>query len=305
MSDADGPAGPSEPMHVPEFPLYDMLLGATGPLDGKFPHMRGGYTIWPNGAEVAKAHLRIMAIGNSTSLWNLAPWSRLLGERLRAEGHAVAVYNGAGRGNSSSQEVLRVLRDAPAIGPDVILSLSGICDIGWIQNPREYPYRLKYGRGIEAAALEAGVIGKALHGYPEADASPGRIWCRNQRFMALMAGEMGMAIHTYLQPVMGTGAYDPTPQEQAMYDAKAGVRLKVADRCYGDCVADFYAEVRAIMATDPGAYDHVTDLTDVFDGVPFPAYMDHRHQTPEGVAHLAAAIGDHLGPHLSPPQSSA
>jgi len=123
--------------------LYDPYLSAIGP-KGDHPHFKGGYKVWPDGARVARADLRLMCIGNSTSLWPTAAWSLDLGKLLTRDDRIVAIYNGAGKGNTSSQEVVRVLRDAPGIQPHMIISLSGICDVGYLLNTKNYPFRHKY-----------------------------------------------------------------------------------------------------------------------------------------------------------------
>ena len=116
--------------------LYDPYMGAVSPV-GQHKYVAGGYKIWPeNRAAVQAADLRIMSMGNSTSLWPSAAWSLELGQMLTTPERKVAVYNGAGKGNTSSQELLRVMRDAPGIAPHVILSLSGICDIGYLLNAK-------------------------------------------------------------------------------------------------------------------------------------------------------------------------
>ena len=267
--------------------LYDPYLSFVGP-KGDHAHFSGGYKIWPNGARVAIADVRLMCIGNSTSLWPASAWSLELAKMLTTPDKIVAIYNGAGKGSTSSQEVLRVLRDAPVIKPDVIISLSGICDIGYLLNSKGYPFRHKYTRRAMDSLKENGVVDDVVFGLPD-PALPAQVWCRNQRMARVLAQDQGSEMLTILQPVQGYGNYPQTEAEKEFYAGKAKVVLKAMDKPYGECVTDFYTGVKEIIAADPDRYDHVLDLTDAFDDCP-GAYRDHRHQTPEGVTHLATKI---------------
>ncbi|KZX97291.1 MAG: SGNH/GDSL hydrolase family protein [Sulfitobacter sp.] len=275
--------------------LYDPYLSAVSP-KGDHGHFSGGYKIWPNGARVAQADVRLMCIGNSTSLWPDAAWSLELGKMLTTPDRIVAVYNGAGKGNTSSQEVLRVLRDAPVIAPDLIVSLSGICDIGYLLNAKNYPFRHKYTRRAMDHLKEHGLVNDVVFGLPD-PALPAEVWCRNQRMARALAQETGSEILTFLQPIQGYGAYPQTEAERAFYDSKAKVVLKAADKPYGECLRAFYEGVKDIMAAQPEAYRHIVDLTDAFDDCP-GAYRDHRHQSPRGVTHLAKKILPHVQARL-------
>ena len=282
--------------------LYDPYLSAVSP-KGEHAHFSGGYKIWPNGARVAAADVRLMCIGNSTSLWPDAAWSLELGKMLTTPDQIVAIYNGAGKGNTSSQEVLRVLRDAPVINPDLIISLSGICDIGYLLNAKGYPFRHKYTRRAMDYLKENDIISDVVFGMPD-PSLPAQVWCRNQRMARVLAHDQGSDILTILQPVQGYGNYPQTDEEKAFYESKAKVVLKAADKPYGDCVMDFYTSVKEIIAADPETYDHVLDLTGAFDDCP-GAYRDHRHQTPDGVTHLATKILPYVQARLDALQAGA
>ena len=274
--------------------FFDPYLSVVSP-PARWPRMEGGYKIWPETPGDAPVRLRLMTIGNSTSLWPAYPWSLELGQALEAAGHGpVEVWHGAGKGGTSSQEVLRVLRDAPAIRPDLIVSLSGICDIGYLLNQKGQPHKHKYARRVMDFAAQAGIVGRGVFYGPEDDPGTAAIWCRHQRFMRALADEMGIPILTFLQPVMGAGGFTGSEEEQAMFAAKKDTVLRGNDaQTYGESVTEFYDGVHAIIAADPAAHAHVVDLTGAFDGMT-GVYRDHRHQTPEGVSHLARTIRPHV-----------
>lgn len=278
-----------KPIQSPEIDVYDPFMGSVNP-PGGYANFTGGYKIWPEDKVAsAAANLRIMSMGNSTNLWPSAAWSMELGEMLSEHpaltAHKIAVYNGAGKGNTSSQEVLRVLRDAPGIAPHMILSLSGICDIGHLLNLRTNPFSHKYTRQVLNLVRNTETVGTLAYGYPH-EVSTAVTWCRHQRMARVIADEMGIPIVVFLQPVQGYGRYDQSPEEFAFLDEKSKVVIKAANKPYIDCVTDFYTEVLQIIAANPVAYNHVVDFTDVFADCP-GAYRDHRHQSPLGVTHLA------------------
>jgi hypothetical protein len=267
--------------------MFDPLLGQVN-ARGEHPHFRGGYKIWPDAARTARAKFRIMTIGNSTSLWPAYPWSLFLGKNLRAAGRSVAIFNGAGKGHSSSQELLRVVRDAPAIRPHLIVALSGICDVGYLVNAKNYPFLHKYSRDLMELVKTTGYAAAVNSGYPDS-ASPAEIWCRNQRLARVLAAELGIEYLTILQPVMGYGRYERSPAEEEMFRQKAAVVLKSYDRPYGEAIREFYDEVLERIAAEPERYPHVVNLIDVFADAR-DVYKDHRHPTEEGCKVLAAAI---------------
>jgi hypothetical protein len=270
---------------------FDPLLSAVAP-KGEWPFYRGGYNLWPNPKALETARIRLMTMGNSTSLWPDAAWAIELGNGLKSQGFDVALAHGAGKGNSSSQELLRVVRDMPALKPDLVLSLSGICDIGYMINAKTYPFAHKYIRRFVDYALEHGFSTAATYGYPDL-ASPAEIWCRNQKMSRALTQAMGVDQIVFLQPVQGFGSYPWTDEEKAFYARKAEVVLKSINKPYGDCVVEFYTQVRAAIAADPDDYHHIIDLTEVFADCP-GAYRDHRHQSAKGVAKIAQQMLPHV-----------
>ncbi|MEP2683866.1 MAG: hypothetical protein ABJP44_19610 [Sulfitobacter sp.] len=271
-----------------ELQYFDPYLSAIGP-PTRNPRTTGGYKLWPDEAHPRKPDVTLMTIGNSTSLWPAYPWSLELAQSLSGPDYLVELWHGAGKGNTSSQELMRVLRDAPVIKPDLIISLSGICDIGYLLNAPTHPYLHKYTRKVLDFALEAGIVTRKLVYGPPDSSSPAEVWCRNQRFARLLADELGIKLLTLLQPVQGYGNYPQSAAEKEFYESKAKVVLRGVNKTYGEAVQDFYTEVKSIIAARPEAYSHVVDITDVFDDCP-GAYRDHRHQTPLGSTHLAQKI---------------
>lgn len=270
---------------------FDPLLSAVAP-KGEWPFYRAGYNLWPNPRALETAAIRLMTMGNSTSLWPDAAWAIELGIALKSRGFDVALAHGAGKGNSSSQELLRLVRDMPALKPQLVLSLSGICDIGYLINAKSYPFAHKYIRRFVEYAVEHGFSAASTYGYPD-PASPAEIWCRNQKMALALTRAMGVGQIVFLQPVQGFGTYPWSEEEKRFFERKAEVVLQSINKTYGECVAEFYTEVRSIIAAHPEDYPHIVDLTEAFADCP-GAYRDHRHQSAKGVSEIARQMLPHV-----------
>jgi len=71
--------------------------------------------------------LRIVALGGSTTdPLDPGNWPRALQRLLANQGVPAVVFNGGVSGYSSNQELLKLIRDALPLEPDLVLSLSGI-----------------------------------------------------------------------------------------------------------------------------------------------------------------------------------
>jgi hypothetical protein len=280
----------SDPIHA-----FDPLLSVVSP-PSRHKRMEGGYKIWPETDTDPRTTLRIMSYGNSTAVWPLGNWSQLFADDLISDGFNITLFHGAGKGSSSSQEVLRVLRDAPQIQPHLIVALSGICDIGYLLNSAAHPFAHKYTRRIMDFLSATGAVRDVVYGYPGRD-SPARVWCRNQRMARVLADEMGIPLLVFLQPVQGFGKYVQNDEESIFYESKSRVILRETGKSYGECLVEFYTDVLKIMAANPADYSHVVDFTDVFYDCP-GAYRDHRHQSAVGVAHLASRMLPYVKKYL-------
>lgn len=277
------------------FDLYDPLLVQTN-AKGKWPAWEDGYKLYPKTERLDSAR-KIMTIGNSTSIWPEYPWSTQAADILKSEGTDVVVYNGAGKGHSSAQEMLRVVRDAPGIKPDVILAFSGICDFGFLMTSQKNSLYHKYHRSVTEHLLAAGAIGSFTPGYPN-QLSDSERWLHNHRLAKLAAEEIGARYIAILQPVLGYGRYDPTDAERQILDEKAQIILRGGTETYIDRLTHFYDTVRSAKAADPIRYAHVHDLTDVYDGGS-GVWLDHRHPNRAGCKVLARAVADIIAEALA------
>jgi len=269
----------SDPIHY-----YDPLLSVISP-PSRHKRMVGGYKLWPENEIDPASTVRIMSYGNSTGVWPKGNWSQLFADHLIEKGLSLTLFHGAGKGSTSSQEVVRVLRDAPQIKPHLIVSLSGVCDIGYLLNSPSNPFEHKYIKRTMDFLSASGAIREVIYGYPSRD-TPAQTWCRNQRMARALADEMGIPIIVFLQPTQGFGDYSMNDEEAQLFNTKSRVILRGSGKSYAESVQEFYSEVLETITSNPEKYDHIIDFTNVFSDCP-NAYRDHRHQNMTGVAHLA------------------
>jgi lysophospholipase L1-like esterase len=248
---------------------------------------------------------RIVTLGGSTTDPIVErSWPEQLAAQMREAGYRVLVYNGGVAGYSSSQELLKLLRDGLTQKPHVVVSLNGINDMAFLHavpgHPMVHPYQV---RMLEAAAGQhpfpilpnfSALAKRVMDVGPPAielgahnGASPFEQWRRNIRSMHALCGEFGVDYRCFLQPVLGIGAYTPTAGEEAMLAETQAQHAKRRD--YRAEMAAFYEAARSFAAQKRWC----EDLTDLFAGQA-GVYHDARHLTPQGNAQVAKAVLDVL-----------
>ncbi|SHJ69965.1 hypothetical protein SAMN02745194_03158 [Roseomonas rosea] len=253
-----------------------------------------GFVVWPK-AEAEREGPRVMLLGNSSSIWPGHIWGIHAAQALKEQGLPITVLNGAVRAHSSAQELMRVIRDVPAIRPDAVVALSGICDAAGIVMRSDYPFAHRYGDALAKAVIDAG-LAKGISFGAKDPRSWGRFWLDNHRFAAMICEDLDIPYKAILQPVLGVGAYQPTAEEQAIIDSKANKMLRTGLR-YLAGLREFYGEVQEALRSEPRRYGHVVDLSDCLVGET-GCFGDHRHLNTKGNALLGVAVSRVLGPML-------
>mgnify|MGYP003115116715 FL=1 len=251
-----------------------------------------------SGDETSGAALRLVVLGGSTSdpyyESDWGAWSETLFTRLNEgpTGPAV-VYNGAVSGYSTNQELLKLIRDVPALAPDVVVSLSGVNDLNFSHSLREHPMVSPYqlvmlrtlaGKGHQSprfmpnllAAMRSGgekdtqLAVTAGSSYEMTDAE---MWRRNVELMNAASAQMGARFHVFLQPAMGIEpGYMPTDSEAELYAAMLSSKPDYAEKA-----AAFYTAARRHCEK----LMYCTDISDVFAGKT-GLYHDPRHPNHQG-----------------------
>lgn len=93
-----------------------------------------GYNVTPGfvtyDSGVSGDALKIVVLGGSTSDPALGySWPELLAGVLKERGAKATVLNGGVAGYSSNQELIKLTRDVLPLGPDIVISMSGVNDL--------------------------------------------------------------------------------------------------------------------------------------------------------------------------------
>jgi lysophospholipase L1-like esterase len=282
---------------------------------------------WPgfrtSGDESNNAALRVVVLGGSTSdpyyedEWGV--WSETLFKSLN-EGAAqpAIVYNGAVSGYSTNQELLKLIRDVPALAPDILISLSGVNDLGFSHSLRDHPmvspYQLvtlkaladkghqpsRFMPNLVAAIKSGGQEGTQLavttgSPYATTDAD---MWRRNIELMNAVSQQMGGRFHVFLQPAMGIDPdYAPAQPEADLYSTMLQSKPDYAEKA-----SAFYTAARRHCTE----LTYCTDISDVFAGRT-GLYHDPRHPNHRGNELIGDRVFETIfatRDSLAPPESA-
>ena len=236
--------------------------------------------------------LRVVTLGGSTTDGAQfdGNWPHRLYEIFQREGIPAVVFNAAVGGYTTSQELLRFIRDVIPLHPHVVVSYSGVnenrgTDTGYRM---VHPYQVDlmtqiFQRSqlgwlpnmITHAKERMGIpIVKGIYHGVTFKGSPARHWEKNQRSMWALANEFDISFLAILQPSLGLGAYNPSAQEREMI-REQNLPLD----------ADFYTEAATIVEKLPFAVSFV-DVLDGRSGV----YLDYCHLTDGGNSVVAREV---------------
>jgi len=271
------------------FAAYDPLTG----------HLKNAsdfeaYDLFPQGLKPSAASFRLMVLGSSTTQFPLGKWPQYLTMMLGKRLGPTLTFNGATSGYFSSIELLKVLRDAPGIRPDLIVSMSGIADIGFLHARPTTPL-LHRNSGTIANFLvgKAKAFSRVSYGVPQ-KIEPHELWLRNTRLTRVIAEELGIPYIVFLEPTLARGGLNPcAKEEQLMNSDKMNRHLPNTGRSYKEEANFFYDRVQEALAARPEYYDHIVDISNVFEGHSI-VYRDFRHANERGNKLIARRMFDEL-----------
>ncbi len=266
-----------------------------------------GFVIYGDAA--SENTFRVVALGGSTTdPLDRNNWPKQLQEILASEGVPAVVYNGGVSGYSTSQELLKLIRDVLPLKPDLVVSLSGVNDMAFLHStpghPMVHPYQTRL---LDAVAGErpaiflpntrrriqrwqarnAPEIDRVLgvnYG-PQVAVTPTEQWARNTRLMHAVARTSNIEYVAFLQPILGAGAYDPGPKDEKL--------IQDVIKTYGPNYLPLAKDFFATAGREARQMAFVVDLIDVFSGET-GLYRDQRHPNAAGYRQIAQAIRDEL-----------
>jgi hypothetical protein len=262
---------------------------------------------------------KIVILGGSTSdIAYEGNWIRPFNEEISAFDNKITLISGAFSGYSSSQELLKLLRDIVPLKPHLVISLSGVNDIGFIQcaDPK-YPLthlyvskifqflQKKYGKPVNKESLWNKVaskgnlrpsamnssfsIGKVVHGFSN-NISDFKQWHRNIRLMKSICSEFNIKFISFLQPIFGFGKYTSSTEEDESFMLFLHKHRGIHGKKYFETLQSFYENAVKIVSNNP---DYMVDLTNIFLDEK-ETFSDPRHLNQKGNNILCNKIFEYL-----------
>lgn len=259
--------------------------------------------------------LKIAILGGSTSDISYdGSWIRPLYNLLKEQN--VLIISGAMSGYSTSQEVLKLIRDILPLNPDIVISLSGVNDLGFIQatsqeHPMIHNYQARIGRFLvdkygskdnkesffnkfsnKAKIKPTGMnhklsLGNLILG-TKVKTSAAKNWYNNIRLQKAICQEFDIKYISFLQPIFGTGKYNYTNEELEIYESYVESK-SVHGVPYDLALKEFYNEAREIAKK----VGFIVDIVDVFENQT-DMYADTRHPNSKGNKIIAKKIFEEI-----------
>lgn len=212
---------------------------------------------------------KIVILGGSTSdsgLSTFPSWAELLYRKFRDKD--VTIYNCANSGYTSTQELIKLLRDALFFKPNLIISYSGVNDIfRGFQRPITSPFHFPGVKNVSGTFLEV-----------ENDKSEFEIWMLNMEYMHAIAELNNSSFISFLQPILGSKK-QYTKKEQIMLREFDAVHLNI----FSHKSREFRDNAKAFKDIP-----YIYDFSDIFDNV--EVYYDECHVYEEGNQIIADKI---------------
>lgn len=244
---------------------------------------------WTYGDEITAKH-RILILGNSTSyvkFGNMKNWPEYLYDNLKDQN--VFIMCGGMISFNSFQELLKLIRDGIYLKPDIVISLSGVCNIKvnyerkllsdnlfvWKYQKNMLQTSVKYGLRNELAGNHHRVK-CVCTGMEHKDMSFEEWWVNTMRQMHAICLEYGAHFLGYLQPNLFVGDYTITGKEKGKKDKE-----------YVDGIRKWYEKVREMIKE----YPYIKDITNIFDGE-HDIYWDTCHVYEKGNRYIAKRVYD-------------
>lgn len=204
-------------------------------------------------------NFKILTVGGSTSdsaIFQYNSWPEELHELFEKMGIDVTIYSGGMSGAYSMQELSKILRDTRVLNPDIIISFSGINDVGGNFLPRGY---VNGANGTSRSYIE----------------KPFENWLENEKLMKLAADKWNAKFYCFAQP--------------KFYLNKKYIQyMDFYPRGFYEESIQWKNNVKAVKG-----YPWFIDSTDILDEHP-EVYFDACHVTTEGNRIIAEHIFEHI-----------
>lgn len=226
---------------------------------------------------------RIIVLGNCTSVPNKLSkiWVDYLSQSNQAA--TFTIYNGACAGYSSSQELLKLIRDVLILNPDILIVFNGVIDATNANRQPGYPYYTKYEYNLLEQCFDDKAIkyknmqevpNKILYGIKNEETNYAH-YIRNMRIIHTLAEEMDIKFFAFLQPSLYCNTYGLSHSEKEIFKAF----YKENEPTSTFSIAHiFYKNVQQSLSGEYWFHDMSNVFKDTQDGT----YLDEIHYTNTG-----------------------
>ena len=250
--------------------------------------------------------LKIVALGGSTteSVHSfIKGWPQMLTDSLAKDDHPTVMYCGGIAGYTSSQELLKLIRDVLPLKPDIVISYSGYNDLS---RKVIIPCPPERERRPFITDFQVNYIKNILLNYPEEqrmvyyglenDKKALEQWLDNIRSMRSIANEFNILFLSFLQPFYLIGGYKPTDSQKTIFNRKwwnKDYPGSIIDKRQADLMINGAQE----MINAVRDIDYITDLTNIFSEHE-NIYRDIAHVTEYGNQVIADHVYKELLRHI-------
>lgn len=231
---------------------------------------------------------KIVTLGGSTTYWNYMwenkSWSEQLAELYKKTGKNVEIYCGGMQGYTSTQEMLKCIRDVIALKPDLVISFSGANDVVREERFQCHPFAFEHLRvlfkgfedkfGTDMPRIDYGLRNKI--GNAEQ-------WVMNIQIMKCVLDLYSIKFISFLQPMVNFYGGNLSGDERyyIQKDKRENVKEYIKNnQKFCDAVENLIQE------------DYIISLRDLLDGE--DVFWDHVHVNERGNTLIAEAIFKHI-----------
>lgn len=275
--------------------FYSLSRTSLPDLNLSYTYIMGdGYPGFQVLGENKETDYKIVLLGGSTTDGGLGvykSWADFLYEQCAP--YHVTIFNGGISGYTSTQELVKLLRDVLNLKPDMVIVYDGVNDAN--NNYKGKPYNFKYleqvfssGRG-KNSLLERDDLQINTHYLNAAESFA--IWISNIEIMHVIAQSKNISFFSFLQPMLASKKREFLTIREKGY-------IGICSLCYKRYLSDGFEYRRLIKEqkiTD--THDYVFDLSDIFDEK--DVYVDVCHVCEDGNRIIAEKIWNEIKGRIS------
>lgn len=228
---------------------------------------------------------QIVILGNSTTdplFYPQKAWPEFLYERYNRQKKNVIIYNGAITDYSSSNELMKLLRDVILLSPDIVVSYSGFIDFR--QYVERYPHiNLNLMRTGEAWKKEE--CKEVIYGLPD-DRTAYTRWLENEKIMHKICEMYNIKFYGILQPWIGSENEDAVSKLKIWNENYWSVVFPQFDKLLENA-SDFKKGIQSSVEK----YNWLYDCTSIFAEINDESiYFDSIHTNEKGNRIIADVV---------------